>query len=223
MDWGFYYDPVAGPALRRRVDRGQRRAGVRRADKARRLLHLPPLRHAQHRAAHRLLPGHRAGLDPARALLPHVPDAPGHGLRLRLAGAEAGRRDALVSRRRRLRGPLLLRGHEPRAGVGRLDVRGADGAAAGARGAVGPAVVGRQPPAVRAGRRSTTGWRRPATATGASRPPTTRTAATASTASTRSAWTRPATRPTRSARRSTSATRAAARRSRRRRPTAAAS
>ena len=129
--------------------RRPRRAGCSEPT-GRRLLHLPPLRHAQHRAAHRLLPRHRAGLVPPEHYFRMFRTLPGHGLRLGLAGAEAGGRDAHVPRRRRLRGPLLLRGHEPRADLGRLDVRGADGAAAGPRGAVGPALVGRQPPAVRA-------------------------------------------------------------------------
>ena len=58
-------------------------------------------------------------------------------------------------------------------------------------------------------RRSTTACSRPATATGASHPPTSPRAATPSTASTPSAWTRTATRPTRTARSSTTASPAA--------------
>ena len=72
-------------------------------------------------------------------------------------------------------------------------------------------------------RRSSTGSKRPITATGASRRRTTPTAATASTASTRSGSSRTATRPTRSARSSTTASRAAARSHRSRRTTGAAS
>ena len=63
-------------------------------------------------------------------------------LRLGLAGDEAGGRDAHLPRRRRLRGALHLRRHEPRPELGRLDVRGADGAAARARGAVGASAAG---------------------------------------------------------------------------------
>ena len=53
----------------------------------------------------------------------------------------------------------------------------------------GAGELGRQPPALRCARRSTTGWPRRSTATGASRRPTSPRAATASTASTGSAWT----------------------------------
>ena len=71
-------------------------------------------------------------------------------VRLRLPGDAAQRRDALLPRRRRLRGPLRLPRHAHRPDVGRRHVRGADGPALRARGALGPALVGRQPPALRA-------------------------------------------------------------------------
>ena len=61
------------------------------------------------------------------------------------------RRDAHLPGRGGVRGPLHLSRHEHRADVGRQHVRGADGAAVRARGGVGRAQLGRQPPAVRSG------------------------------------------------------------------------
>ena len=61
MDFGFYYDPRPGPAARRRVDRAapglQRPAG-------RRVVDVQRLRRPELRAAHRQLPGHRRGPGP---------------------------------------------------------------------------------------------------------------------------------------------------------------
>ena len=54
-------------------------------------------------------------------------------------------------------GALPVRGDARHAVVGRLDVRGADARPVRARGAVGAALVGRQPSARRCARRSTTG------------------------------------------------------------------
>ena len=64
-------------------------------------------------------------------------------------------------------------GHAGHAELGREHVRGAHAVALPARGGVGAGQLGREPPAHRRARRSTTGWRRPATATGASRRPRT--------------------------------------------------
>ena len=102
-------------------------------------------------------------------------------------------------------GHYTYRRHEHRPDVGRQHVRGADGAAARPRGGVGAAQLGRQPPAVRPGADRARPRGGAATATGASRRPTTPTAATASTASTRSVSSPTATPPIRSGRSSTTA------------------
>ena len=80
------------------------------------------------------------------------PATPATGLR----PSEADRRVEDLRGRRRLRGRARLPRHEGRPHLGRQHVRGADGAAVRARGDVGQALVGRQPPALRAGRRSST-------------------------------------------------------------------
>ena len=123
--------------LRRRPGRG-------------RLLHLPPLRRLQHRAADGVLPGHRGRPDPPAPLLRHRAHLPGH-LRLVVDRDQADRRVAPVPRHRRLRGHPPLPRPEGGPDLGRQHVRGADGAAVRARGDVGQAVLGRQPPALRAG------------------------------------------------------------------------
>ena len=135
-----------------------------------RLVHRPPLRRLQHRAADRVVPRHRRRPDPGQALLRHVPDLPERQLRLGLDRDQAGRRVEDLRRRPGLRGRAALPRHEHRPDLGRQHVRGADGAAVRARGDVGPAVVGRQPPALRARPDRARAWTRPTTATGASRP-----------------------------------------------------
>ena len=113
MDFGFYYDPAAGlirgGVLGRAAARLQRARQLPRP-RARRLLHVPPLRRAQHRAADRELHRHRLGPDPAHALLPHVAHVPEH-VRLVVAGDAARGRDADLPRRRRVRGPLPVPRH----------------------------------------------------------------------------------------------------------------
>ena len=76
MDFGYYYDPAAGllrggfwvdppgTAVHHRRQLPRRRP--------RRALHLPPLRRAQHRAAHRQLPWHRLRPGPGQPLLHDV-------------------------------------------------------------------------------------------------------------------------------------------------------
>ena len=154
MHFGYYYDPGAGLHPRRLLARSAAPVQHLRRGQGR-LLHVPPLRGAQHRAADRELHRDRHRRDPGDALLQDVAHVPGH-LRLVVAGDEARGRDAELPRRRRLRGPLHLRGDGHRPELGRLDVRGADGAAARPRGAVGTEELGRQPSALRATRRSTT-------------------------------------------------------------------
>ena len=109
-----------------------------------------PLRRPELRAADGQLPRHRRRPGPARALLPPQPHLLAAVRRGRLPGDAAQRRDAHLPRRRRLRGPLRLPRHAHRPHLGRRHVRGADGPALRARGALGPGVVGRQPPALRA-------------------------------------------------------------------------
>ena len=180
-------------------------------------LHLPPLRQPEHRAAHRQLPRHRLRPGPGQPLLPDGPHLPAD-LRLGLAGAAAGRGHPHLPGRRGVRGPLPLPRHGHRAQLGREHVRGPDGAAAGARGPLGAAELGREPPAVRPrpDRARPRGGR--LRATGASRPPTTPPAATASTGSTPSASTPTATPPTTSTPWSTTASATAGRPSRCRPP-----
>ena len=163
------------------------RAAASRDDADGRLVHVPPLRHAEHRAADRdATSGSRSGQVPPSTTSGCSARSPtratGTGRRCSRTGVHAH-----VPRRQRLRGPLHLPRHEHRPELGRLDVRGADGAAARARGGVGAAELGRQPPALRARADRARPAARRSTATGASRPRTTRPAATASTASTRSA------------------------------------
>ena len=90
------------------------------------------------------------GQLPAEDVLRALAHVPGH-LRVLLPGDEAGRRVAALPRRRRLRGRLPLPRHPARAVVGRVDVRGADARAVRARGALGAAQLGREPPAHRQG------------------------------------------------------------------------
>ena len=200
MDFGFYYDPDDRPVAGRRLDRAAARTALRTITAAdRRLLHVPPLRHAQHRAADRQL--HRASHAarvPRDALLQDVAHVPRH-LRLELAGA-ATRRESRgrTSASRFSRAHYAYRGMQHRPELGRKHVRGSDGAAARARGAVGSAQLGRQPPALCQGADRARPGRSCTTGTGGSRPRTTPTAATASTASTRSASTLTDTPPTRS-------------------------
>ena len=77
-------------------------------------------------------------------------------VRLRLPGEQADRRHAHVLRRRRLRGRLPYAGMQVTPVLGRLDVRGADARPVRARGALGAAQLGRQPPGRPSARRSTT-------------------------------------------------------------------
>ena len=90
-----------------------------------------------------------------------------------LAGGATRRGHAHVPRRRRLRGPLHLSRHEHRPDLGRQHVRGSDGAAARARGAVGPRTAGASTTRSTSGRRSSTARTKPTTGTGGSRPRTT--------------------------------------------------
>ena len=95
MDFGYYYNPAEGvrkdPADTSTPVGGQIRGGFwveppgdgvhdpgqlrRRPRRGRRLLHLPPLRRLQHRAADRVLPRHRVRADPAAATT-SAPSAP---------------------------------------------------------------------------------------------------------------------------------------------------
>ena len=212
MDFGFYYDPAPGLIRGGSWREPPPGCSVSTTTAARPDVYYTCHHYGALNTEPRI--ASYIGIAAARsrhALLQDVAHVPRH-LRLGLAGDEARGRHAHLPRRRRLRGPLHLPRHEHRPELGRLDVRGADGAAARPRGGVGAAELGRQPPALRRRRRSSTAWRRPSTATGASRPRTTPTAATASTASTRSASSRTATPPTRSGRSSTTASRAAGRR-----------
>ena len=110
----------------------------------RRLVHRPPLRRVQHRAADGQLPRHRRPADPAEALLRHVPHLPERELRLR---AGPSRRPvghyATYLGQRGVRGRVPVPRHEADPDLGRLDVRGADGAAVRARGEVGHRRAGR--------------------------------------------------------------------------------
>ena len=184
------------------------------------------LRHRRQREPDRRLHRHRPRAAAAEGVLRALAHVPRH-LRLDLAGDQAGRRLAPLLRRRRLRGRLPLRRHRARAVVGREHVRGADARAVRARGALGAAQLGRQPPAHRAGADPPRPDARPATATGASRRRTSPRAATAPAASTAPAWTPTACRPTRTTRSSTTASPAAPTAppspTRRRRPTRTAS
>jgi len=101
-------------------------------------LHLPPLRRPQHRAADRQLPRDRLRAGAGHPLLQDVADLPRH-LRLGLAGAAAGGCNPHLPRRGGVRGQLRVPWHAPGAELGRQHVRGADGAAAGAGGALGAA------------------------------------------------------------------------------------
>ena len=96
MDFGYYYNPAEGvrkdPADTTAPVGGQIRGGFwveppgdgtcntpgnyGDGPARRRLLHLPPLRRLQHRAADRVLPGHRGRTDPPEALLRHAADLP---------------------------------------------------------------------------------------------------------------------------------------------------
>lgn len=76
--------------------------------------------------------------------LPHV-------VRLVVARDAAGGGEPDLLRHRGLRGRLHLSRHADRAGLGRFDVRGADAGRVRARGEVGAAVVGPQPPVARPG------------------------------------------------------------------------
>ena len=128
-----------GSAARRRMDRAaprlQRRAGRRMDD-------LQRLRRPELRAADRELPGHRGRPGPARALLPPRAHLLAAVRGRRLPGDAAQRRDADLSGRRRLRGPLRLPRHAHRPHLGRRHVRGDDADALRARGALGRAVWG---------------------------------------------------------------------------------
>ena len=204
MDFSFYYDEGAGAKLTAdQAVGGQISGGFWDDQPAGRLAapgpqaghrpglpDLPPLRRVQHRAADGVVPRHRRGTDPGQALLRSRPHVPQRQLRLRLDRDQAGRRRGRATTAFRVfEGALPYRGMQRRPDLGRQHVRGADGAAVRARGEVGPAELGRQPPAVRPRPDRARSGRGATTATGASRRPTTRPAATASTASTRSAWT----------------------------------
>ena len=68
MDFGFYYDPAAGLIRGGFWDEPPPQCSTPRQlprPRAERLLHVPPLRRAQHRAADRELHRHRARPDPA--------------------------------------------------------------------------------------------------------------------------------------------------------------
>ena len=90
------------PDPRRLLGRGPARArrgqGQLPRPRPGRLVHRPPLRRLQHRAPHRVLPRHRRGPDPARALLRHLPHLPQRQLRLVLDRDQAGRRVGRVPR-----------------------------------------------------------------------------------------------------------------------------
>ena len=108
--------------------------------------------------------------DPAAALLRHLPHVPRRQLRLR-PGPRPSRSATWKTYLgvRVFEGALPYRGMRRRPDLGRQHVRGADGPAVRARGEVGPADLGRQPPALRRAARSSTAWTRRSTATGASR------------------------------------------------------
>ena len=142
---------------------------------------------AQLRAADRQLPGHRRGPDPGRRTTSTCAHLLADAATGRCPGDAAERRDAHLPRRRRLRGPLRLPRHAHRPDLGRRHVRGADAPALRARGALGPALVGRQPPALRARPDRARPRRGALRLLGLLARPTTRPAATAPTASTRSA------------------------------------
>ncbi len=133
----------------------------------------PPLRHHRLRDPDHLLPRHHDRPGPGPALLRGVAHLPGD-LRLELARDAAGGGDPHLPGHRRLRGRLHLPRHAHRPRLGRLDVRGADAQRLRPRGGVGPALVGSSTTRCTSALRSSTAWSRPATATGASRRPATR-------------------------------------------------
>ena len=157
----------------------------------RRLLHLPPLRRLQHRAADRVVPRHRRRPDPGQALLRHRAAPSRRQLRL-VAGP---RPEPVGCVARATSASTSSRAPTTTAACSIVPTWGGDMFEAlmvplfvpeetwgkRSRGAVN------HPLYVRGADRARPGRRR-ATATGASRRRTTRPAATASTASTRSAW-----------------------------------
>ena len=117
-----------------------------------RLVHLPPLRRVQHRAADRVATSASPrGQIPAKHYYGTWRTFPDD---LRLDAGPRPSRSAsdadLPTASTSSRAPTLPR-HAHRPELGRQHVRGADAAAVRARGDVGPAELGRQPPAVRPG------------------------------------------------------------------------
>ena len=147
MDFGFYYDPAVGQ-LRggawTEQPPGCSVAAGRRVDD------VQPLRRPELRAADGQLPGHRRRPGPARALLP-----PRRTFRPTCDVGDFQETQPSGVTRTYL-GVDVYEGHYDYRGMhivptlGRRHVRGADGPALRARGALGPALVGRQPPALRA-------------------------------------------------------------------------
>ena len=133
MDFGFYYDPRAGPDPRRRLARSSRPAAASTTPAEERLLHVPPLRHAEHRAADREL--HRR----SRAARSRRRTTSRCGAPSPTRATGRGRRCSRRASRARYLGVDVFEGHytyardEHRPELGRLDVRGADGAAASSR------------------------------------------------------------------------------------------
>ena len=83
MDFGCYYNPAENGGGQIRggfwdVDPNEAAAVDRRLLRHghRRLVHRPPLRRAQHRAADGVVPRHRGRPDPGQALLRHLPHLP---------------------------------------------------------------------------------------------------------------------------------------------------
>ena len=110
MDWGFSTTRVgqltAARGPRSPATPGQPEAARRPSTTP------PPLRHAQHRAADHLLPGHRGGLDPARALLPACSGRCPHR-----AATSAGRRRSREGVTREYLGVDVFEGHYSYAGM----------------------------------------------------------------------------------------------------------
>ena len=124
-----------------------------------RLLHQLLVRHGGFGDPYRLLHRHRPWPVAAGPLLRQVADLPGR-LRLVVAGTAAGRHHPYLPRRRRVRGRVHLPRHANGAGLGWLDVRGADAGRLRAGGAVGPAFLGPESSADRTGASRTRAERR---------------------------------------------------------------
>ena len=216
MDFGCYYNPDGQPDPRRLLGRGpaaspHRWPATTAAWAQRRLVHRPPLRRVQHRAADGVLPRHRRGADPAEALLRHVPHLP------RQACDWAWTETQPIGEWREYLGVRVFEGALPYRGMQVVPTWGGSMFEAlmvplfVPEEKWGPRSWGDQPPALRARPDRARHDRGRLRLLGLLARRTTRPAATASTASTCSASTVRATPPTRSAPTGTSRTRAAAR------------